>query len=46
MNLLQRWILGVIIAIIDITLFNETDWQFWVIAASAGIVCSPLFSKE
>ena len=46
MDLLQRWILLIIISIINAKLFNLDDWQFWLIACGVGIVCSPLFKRK
>jgi len=46
MDLLQRWVLLIILAIINAKVFNIDDWQFWVICFGIGIVCSPLFKKE
>jgi len=46
MDLLQRWLLCMIITIINVELFNLNDFQFWFIAAGIGLVCSPLHKKD
>ena len=46
MDLLQRWALLAIITLLNVELFNTTDWQFWLIAGGIGLVCSPLLRKK
>ena len=45
-TLFHRWTLLIILTIINVSLFDPKDWQFWVIAALIGMACSPLFKKE
>jgi len=46
MELLQRWILLLLISFINVELFNTNDWQFWIISGGLGVVCSPLFKRK
>ena len=46
MNLLQRCILLIIIVIINGKLYNNSQWEFWVITVGMGIFISPPFKKK
>lgn len=46
MNLLQRWILMLVIILINTEVFDINNWEFWVIGGGIGAVCSPLYNKQ
>ena len=41
----QRWVMLVVVGLINSELFNVEDWQFWAIACLLPLATGSLFKK-
>ena len=46
MELLQRWVLLLVLSAFNGAIYNPSQWLFWVIAMAIGVICHPLFKKK